>query len=169
MPNHHSVSGNTTPLSRSLWKLDFSNVGKQQGGWFKRLTDKQGLAKCQFGQSGFCWYFAAVISAVMKQSLGVKSFLYYGVSEDPSVCSFTCSLRSRGQHKPLPQAACVESTHLFSWKHESSSGYKPHESSSWGTHCAHSEGSWLRSYPIPAHLTHGTSCFALWIDEGASI
>lgn len=32
-----------------LWKPDFSNVGKQQGGCFKRLTDKQGLANCHLG------------------------------------------------------------------------------------------------------------------------
>lgn len=89
-------------------------------------------------------------------------------SEDPSVCSFTCSLCSRCQHKPLPQAARVESIHLFSWKPESSSGHKPHKSSSRGTHCAHAEGSWLQSYPLPAHLTHGTSCFALWVDDSLS-
>lgn len=82
-----------------------------------------------------CSFFAAVV----RQSLGMKRCLYYGDPEDPLACSSpACPLLSRRHHKHLPQALCVECTHLVSYKREGFSGNKPRQSGSSGTCCAHS-------------------------------
>lgn len=136
-----------------LWKLDFSNVGKQQGGRFKRLTDKQGLANCQLGQSSF---FTAVISAVLRQSLRVKRCLSHGDPEDTSACS---SPAVRPPHPPpFPRSAgTTTSTSLrpLGGTHTSVRVLrcKPHHSGSLGNCCAHS----------PSCKPHGPPCSALWV------
>lgn len=155
-------------MSCSLWKPDFSNVGKQQGGWFKRLVDKQGLAKCQLGRFVL---FLLLSFLLMRQSLGVKRCLYHGGFGDPLVCSSPVCPSQQALHKHLAQDPTVESTRLFS-KCEGFSGYKPHQSGSSDTCCAHS----LRSpgckphaaspspHP-PTHLSHMTSRSALWVGD----
>lgn len=111
------------------------------------------------------WYFAAVISAVMKQSLGVKSCLYYGVPRTPR-----CA--------PLPVrsaagASTSPSLRLLVWNPyiylaESLRVLQGTNLIKVAAEALTAEGSWLHSYPLPAHLTHGTSCFALWVDDSLS-
>lgn len=68
--------------SRELfpWKPDFSNVGAQQGGCFKRLTDKQGAASCQRRQSVLS---CPGISAAMRHGLGQRGASSRGIPRMP--------------------------------------------------------------------------------------